>query len=168
MTGSIEGPLGPKGSFALVVDRIAIHDASAVTAIGLDGAFNPIAIHEAVPSTHDTLEFNPRVDAQLPRNHTLSVRYLFYGVNDTGSGVGQFALPSQAFDTRKTQHDVQISDIHVLSVKTLNELRVEFRRSDVDQRPVDGSPQIQVRSDTRDRRPGTDCVSSSRAGSYPP
>ena len=144
ITGSIEGPLGRKASFAFAIDRIAIDDASVVTAIGLDDAFNPIAIRDSVPSTHDTLQLNPRIDAQLPRNHTLSIRYLFYGVNDNRSGVGQFALPSQAFDTRKTQQEVQISDLHVLSKRTFNELRVDIRRSIVDQRPEDVSPQIDV------------------------
>jgi len=120
VTGSLEGPLGPKASFALAVDRIAIDDASVVTAIGLNDAFDPVAIHDAVPSTHDTLQLNPRIDAQLPRSHTLSVSYLFYGVSDTASGVGQFALPSQAFDTQTTQQDVQISDLHVLSKRTFH------------------------------------------------
>jgi hypothetical protein len=144
ITGSIEGPLGKNASFSFNGDWIAVDDASVVTAIGLDDAFTPIAIHDTVPSTHDTLQLNPRVDAQLPSNHTLSVRYLFYGLNDTGSGVGQFALPTQAFDTRKTEHDMQLSDAHVLSKQTMNDTRAELRRSLSDQTPADVSPQISV------------------------
>lgn len=143
ITGSIEGPLGPKASFAFAADRIAIHDASVVTAVGLDEAFSPVEIRQAVPSTHDTLQLNPRVDTPLGQ-HTMAVRYLFYGVSDTGSGVGQFALASQVLDTRKTEHDVQISDLHVLSKRTLNEIHGNVRRFATDQRPDDVSPQIQV------------------------
>jgi outer membrane receptor protein involved in Fe transport len=144
ITGSIEGPLGKSASFSFNADRIAVDDASVVTAIGLDDAFRPAPIHDTVPSTHDTLQLNPRVDAQLPRNHTLSVRYLFHGVSDSGSGVGQFALPTQAFDPHKIEHDLQVSDLHVLSKQTMNDMRAQLRRSLSDQTPVDVAPQTNV------------------------
>jgi hypothetical protein len=144
ITGSLDGPLGPKASFTFGVDRIAIDDAAAVAAVGLDSTFNPVAIHQAVPARHDTLQVSPRVDAQIADHHVLWVRYLFYLISDTGSGVGQFALPSQSLDIHRNEHDVQISEQFVMSKRTLNELRVEFRENTIDQQAADTSATVNV------------------------
>jgi hypothetical protein len=144
VSGSLDGPLGGNASFTFGVDRIAIDDAAAVAAIGLDDGFNPVAIHQAVPTRHDTLQLSPRVDAQLAHRHTLSVRYLFYGISDAGSGVGQFALPSQALDVHRTEHDLQVSEQFVMSTRTLNELRLEVRQNSIDQAPADTSAAVYV------------------------
>lgn len=144
ITGSIDGPLGPKASFTFGVDRIGIDDAAAVAAIGLDSGFNPVAIHQAVATRHDTLQLSPRVDAQIARNHTLSVRYLYYGITDTRSGVGQFALPSQALDMDRGEHDVQVSEQFIVSKRTLNELRMEVRDNSLVQQSADRSAAVNV------------------------
>jgi carboxypeptidase family protein len=143
-TGMLDGPLGPKASFSVLTDVIRITDASSINAIALDSAFRPARLQQVVRGGQHVTEVTPRIDTRPFPNNTLSVRYQLYEETDPGSGVGQLALASQAFDARKAEHDVQLSDLHVISARAVNDLRLEYRRDDVTHTVADASPQLTV------------------------
>ncbi|MGA7301877.1 MAG: carboxypeptidase regulatory-like domain-containing protein, partial [Candidatus Sulfotelmatobacter sp.] len=70
----------------------------------------------------------PRIDYQLSKNNTLTVRYQYYRDTENNDGIGQFTLPSQAYDSDSTEHTLQISDTQVIGAKIVNELRFQYLR----------------------------------------
>ena len=127
---NVGGPLGKKASFFLYGFRRDMQDSSIVNAIVLDlldPAFAPIPFSQAVLDPQARTYLGPRVDFQLSPSHVLSVRYQFWHESKNKIGIGQFSLPSQAYDTRKTEHIFEISDTQVLSPRILNQTKFQSK-----------------------------------------
>ena len=61
------------------------------------------------------------MDFQLTPNNTLSVRYQYWQDNQNNKGVGQFSLPSQAYNQTTTEQTLQVSDTQLFGAKVVNE-----------------------------------------------
>jgi hypothetical protein len=70
---------------------------------------------------HSTLA-STRVNRQIGKNNTLSVRYNFFDWADKGEGVGGFGLPDGAVDSVSRSHQIMASDRAVISTHFFNEL----------------------------------------------
>ena len=128
-SGSIGGPINKKSSFFFDFQRRNINDLSAVNAVTLDPAtLTEVPIVEAVPYPRHRTNLTPRIDYQLSKNNTLTVRYQYYRDTENNDGIGQFTLPSQAYDSDSTEHTLQISDTQVIGAKIVNELRFQYLR----------------------------------------
>jgi hypothetical protein len=150
VNGNIGGPLGKKASFFFNVEHRNIQDVSVVDATTLGPAPNYVEtpFNQSVPNPSTRTNFSPRLDYQVSKNNTLTARYQFTDESETNAGVGQFSLPSQAYDTHELEQTLQISDTQVLSTNVINETRFQFIRDSTNQTPTQNLttllPTIQV------------------------
>lgn len=128
--GNISGPLASKrASFFFDFERRETDDNDIVSAIVLDPALNPLAFNQSVLSPDRRTTFSPRLDYQLNQTNTLVARYTFEDTTRANEGVGDFNLPSRAFDVANTQHTIQLTETDVISGKVINETRFQYERN---------------------------------------
>jgi hypothetical protein len=143
--GNVSGPLASKrASFFFDFERRETDDNDVVSALVLDPALNPVAFNQSVLSPDRRTTFSPRLDYQLNQTNTLVARYTFEDTTRANEGVGDFNLPSRAFDVATTQHTVQLTETAVISGKVINETRFQYER---DRRRQEGglvAPTIRV------------------------
>ena len=144
LDGSFGGPLSSKASFFLDGGRRNIGTNSIVSAMVLDSNLQQTPFSQAVPGRHTSSNFSSRADYQLPSNNTLTARYQFWQNNNDDGGIGQFALASQGYNTRQSEHTLQISESHVFSERAVDDLRFEFVHDSNSQIPLSLDPTIQV------------------------
>lgn len=138
--GNIGGPLSKKSSFFLNAERRNIHDVQVVNAeLQPDTIFT-----QAVPNPRLRTNISPRLDYQVSRNNTLSVRYQYYRNTDTNDGVGRYALPSQGYNVANTEQTVRISDTQIFGGKIVNEMRFQYLRDRDNQTPQNTTPTVIV------------------------
>ncbi|MCU1298733.1 MAG: Cna B-type protein, partial [Acidobacteriaceae bacterium] len=112
--GNIGGPITKKASFFFDAQQRNITDVAAISAIDpRTGA----KLFQSFPDSRTRTNLTPRFDFQLGKNDTLTARYQFFKDDRTNQGVGQFSLPSQAYETSDTEHTLQISETHIVSPK---------------------------------------------------
>jgi hypothetical protein len=143
-SGNVGGPLSKKASIFFNIERRDIHEISIVSAKILDPNFNVIDFSDAVPNPRTRTNLSPRLDYQLGKNNTLTVRYQYERENETNNGIGQFNLASLGFNQLNTEHNIQVSDTQIVSAKTINETRFRFNRETSDQTPQSTAPTISV------------------------
>jgi hypothetical protein len=150
--GTVSGPMTKKSSFFLNVERRDISDASVVNATVIPpgcGPSNPDActpaqLNQAIANSRTRTEINPRLDVQLTPNNTLTARYQYFSNNQNNQGVGQFSLPSQAYDSSSTEHTLQISDTQIVNTNVVNETRFQYLRDDSSQTVQNFAPTVSV------------------------
>jgi len=76
------------------------------------------------------------MDLKLTPNNTLSVRYQWWQNHQDNSGVGQFSLPTQAYNTTITEQTFQLSDTQLFGTKVVNETRFQYLRDRTNQTPA--------------------------------
>ncbi|HEY4357508.1 MAG TPA: TonB-dependent receptor [Acidobacteriaceae bacterium] len=122
LTGNVGGAMGSKASwFGSVFSRNNASNSiiKAETAPGQD-------LSLAVANPQSRLDISPRFDFQLGATNTLTVRYSYNRQKQTNSGVGGFALQSQAYNGSGSENTVQISDTQVLSTKIVNDAHFQY------------------------------------------
>jgi len=135
--GSIGGPINKKASFFFSIFRRDIDDATVVSAEVLSPDLSrQIPYSQAVVNPHMRMNLGPRVDYQLSSKNVMTVRYQYWGNNDTDDGIGQFALPSQAYNANGSEHTFQVGDTHVISDRTVNQARFQYLHDSNYQAPV--------------------------------
>jgi len=142
--GNIGGPLGKKTSFFFDGQRRNIQDDAIVNAIVLDSNFNQVPFTQALPTPQKRTELSPRLDTQLSNNNTLTVRYQLWKNSNENRGVGQFSLPSQAYNSDGTEQTFQVSDAQVLSEKAVTEVRFRYIYETSCVTPLNSQPTIAV------------------------
>jgi hypothetical protein len=144
VSGNVGGQLSSKASFFLNVDSRQINDTSIVNAYTLNSSNQETPFTETVPNPRSRLNVSPRLDLQLGKNNTLSVRYQFYRDNQTNEGIGGLDLASQSYNILTTEQTVQISDTQTIGSKMINETRFQFLRDDTNQVSKSALPTISV------------------------
>jgi len=144
MNASVGGPLSRRASFFVDVDRHAVDETAVVNALTLDPSFNVTAFRQAVLNPMTRTTFSPRLDYQLSRSHTLAARYSYSQGSRVDEGIGEFSLPSRAYDATNSDHMLQLTETAVLSPNAMNETRFQFIRRDNHQTPGSAEPAIMV------------------------
>jgi hypothetical protein len=144
LMGSIGGPLGHKASFFFHVFHRDINDNSVVSAVTLNPNLEQTPFSEALANPQSRWVISPRLDLQITPKNLLAVRYQLWRDNETNDGIGQFDLPSQAYNLREQEQALQLSDTQVVSAKTVNQTRFEYRLDTSDQAPSIFTPAIDV------------------------
>jgi hypothetical protein len=142
--GNVGGPLGKKASFFLDIQRRNIHEFSAINATVLDTNFNPVQLQESIPNPRTRTSISPRFDYQIGASNTLTARYQLTHESNQNQGLGQFSLPSQAYNLNETEHTFQVSDSQILSPKIINETRFQFQREINHELPFSTATAVQV------------------------
>ena len=68
-------------------------------------------------------------DYQLSEKITLTGRYRYQRNARENTGIGNFSLPALAYTNFSESHTIRFSETAVLSEKSINETRLQFRRS---------------------------------------
>jgi hypothetical protein len=126
LNGNVGGPLSKKASLFFNADYRNIANESVVSADILGPTFSPTPFSALVPFPQWRLNIGPRLDYQLTKNNTLTVRYQYLRNNQTNSGVGGFILPEQGANVLGTEDQVQITDNQVIGSKVIYETRFQF------------------------------------------
>jgi hypothetical protein len=125
--GSLSGPLVKnRASFFLNFERREIDENAVVSATVLDAALNPSRFSQTVLTPQRRFSINPRLDYKINADHNLVARYTYTRSSSGNVGVGDFSLPSRAYDTSNELHSLQLTETAVLSPKLLNESRFQF------------------------------------------
>ena len=134
--GNIGGAINKKAAFFFSVFRRDITNANIVSAFVLSPDLTQqIPFSQAVLNPQMRMNIAPRVDYQLSSKNVLTVRYQLWQDNETNDGIGQFSLPSQAYNTNGTEHTIQVSDTHVISERTVNQARFQYLHDSDTQTP---------------------------------
>jgi hypothetical protein len=144
LAGSVGGPLGKKASFFLHVFHRDINDNSIVSAVVLNPNFAQVPFSEALPNPQSRWVVSPTLDLQISPKNLLAVRYQLWRDNETNDGIGQFDLPSQAYNLQEQEHRLELSDTQVLSARSVNQTRFEYRYDTSNQSPSSLAPAVDV------------------------
>ena len=145
MMGNLGDSLGKRASFFMSVFDRNQQDNTIVNAdTSLDSSGNPVAFTGAYSNPQTRLDISPRVDLQLTRNNTLTVRYGYNRVHETGDGVGQLSLASQAYNSSSNAQNVQLSDTQILGNNAVNETLFQYTRSNSDETAQSTDPTLTV------------------------
>jgi hypothetical protein len=142
--GNLGGPLSKKASFFVDAERRDVGEVSAVSALTLDSAYNVIPFSQAVLNPTWRTSVSPRLDYQLTPKNTLMARYTFSNQGSDNNGVGQFSLPSQAYDSRQKEHSIQLTETAVLGTRAVNETRFQYIRQRFGQTGDNSQPTVSV------------------------
>src|SRR5271155_5950843 len=142
--GNIGGPLSKKASFFFGGQRRDINDVSVVDATTLDSDFDVVPFSQAVPNNRTRTNLGPRLDYQVSKNNTLTVRYQYWRDNEQDNGVGGFTLPSQSFNSLETEHTLQASDTQIFGANIVNEMQFQYERDISSDTPQSMLPTINV------------------------
>ena len=142
--GDVNGPLNKSSSYFFDIWRRQAINVSIVNAEILDDSLNPTPFTQAVSTPGTGLFLTPRLDWQWGKVHTMSVRYQLSRETAMNSGVGQFELASQAFDSTQTEQVLQFTDSQAWSPKVLNEVRFQYTRDRNSQIPQSLVPTLVV------------------------
>jgi len=128
-SGNIGGPLSKKASFLFTAEIRNIDDVAVVNAQIVDTTspdFPIVPFSQAVNNPRKRYNIGPRLDYQLSKNNTLSVRYQYFRNDVKNDGISGFSLPSQGFNTLSTEHTLQISDAQTFGPNIVNETRFQY------------------------------------------
>ncbi|HTD25147.1 MAG TPA: carboxypeptidase regulatory-like domain-containing protein [Terriglobales bacterium] len=142
--GNIGGPINKNGSFFLNVEDRNTQDHRITTPfLSLDANNKAVAFPQAVSYPGAGIEISPRFDYQITANNTLTTRFE-YNRNHSDNALGTLSLPEQAYNTRSSEINAQVSDTQIVNSKTVNETRFQYVRNISSQRAQSFSPQISV------------------------
>ncbi len=140
--GNVGGPINKKASYFVNFERRDINDAAVVVPSAFAAAGIPVA---GISNPRIRTNISTRLDYQLAASNTLMVRYQFTHDQQSNNGVGQLALPSQAYNQTQNEHEIQISDTQILSPRAINETRFEWEHGVTDQNALNPNlPAINV------------------------
>jgi hypothetical protein len=122
----VNGPLNKHASYFANFFHTDRQNQAIIVAV--NPANTSATINEAVPNPAFYTAASPRVDFQLGKSNTLSIRDAFNRFTSTGNGPGQLNLPEQASNVSNTENDIQISDTIVVNTHLINETHFQWRR----------------------------------------
>ena len=142
--GNFGGPIKKgKASFFVDFDKRDGDDETLVVATILDANNNIIGFSDTVPIPNRRTSFSPRLDYQINANNTLVARYNFTR-NTRVTGVGNFSLPSRAYDTESTEQSIQFTETAIINKTIVNETRFQFEHNRSAQSANNSIPTIEV------------------------
>jgi hypothetical protein len=144
-SANLTGPVQKnKSSFSLDFEHRDITEEAFILATQLDSNLNPQAINESLATPLSRTTITPRFDYAINPNNTLVTRYQYVRIGSDNQGVGDFSLPTQAYNLISTEQSLQITETSVLNPVTINESRFQFLRSTSQDSGATNAPSISV------------------------
>lgn len=144
-SGTVGGPLvARRASFFIDYMRRSLDDNDIINAVVLDQSLQPFSFNATVLTPKIMQMLSTRIDYQLNAANTMVARYHLTSSLSENSGVGDFALASQAYDSREREDRLQLTLTSVLNQKTVNELRFQFVQTNRKQEGDNSQPTISV------------------------
>lgn len=142
--GNFGGPLiKGKASFFVDFDKRDTDDETLIVAKVLDANNRIVDFNDTAPIPSRRTSFSPRFDYQLNANNTLVGRYS-YSQNTRVAGVGNFSLPSRAYDTENSEHNIQFTETSIINKTIVNETRFQFEHGTNSQNADNSIPTLEV------------------------
>jgi Carboxypeptidase regulatory-like domain len=127
---NLTGPIKKqKASFGLDAQRRSTQEDAFILATTLDANFAPQSVNQSILTPQSMLGISPRLDYAINPNNTLVVRYQYNRMSFDKQGIGNFSLPSKAYDQHNTENTVQLTETAVVSPRFINESRFQFMHS---------------------------------------
>jgi hypothetical protein len=158
--GTIGGALNKNASFAFTVEGRNIQDANIYTAstavlntatglysIPTDSSGNIIPVTGSIFSPSTRIEVSPRIDLQLGKNNTLTLRYQYERNSSSGSLGSTISLPAQATSSTSSENSIQLTDSQIINEHMVNETHFQYRRALSTTTPVSTMPTVSVSGD---------------------
>ncbi|HEX4486264.1 MAG TPA: TonB-dependent receptor, partial [Terriglobales bacterium] len=140
---NVGGAISKKASVSFDMFRRNIQDLAVIDTPGaLD--FGILPVNTAVPNPRTRMDLNPRLDYQINPSNTLTVSYEYWRDADGNSGLGQFSLPSLAYNTVGTEQTLRVSDTQTIGAFFENETRFKFERDGNDHNALSSAPTLNV------------------------
>src|SRR5580704_17561709 len=125
--GSLSGALGKKASFFLDVQDRDIENGNIINGFQLNpSSFLVSPFNSVFVAPQNRFRISPRVDYQLSKNNTLTMRYGFTRNDLENQGVGNISLLTTGYHALNTDHTVQLIETAVLSTKVINETHFQL------------------------------------------
>ena len=142
---NLTGPIKKgKASYGLDAQRRSTQENSFIIATTLDSNFAPLGVNQSVLTPQSSMGISPRLDYAINGSNTLVARYQYNRQSFDKQGIGDFNLPSKAFDRRNTENSLQVTETAILSPRFINETRFMFMRSDSESTGDNTIPAINV------------------------
>ena len=142
LQGDVNGPLTKKASYFFNAFDMQRQNQSIIVAVNPNDTTT--TIQQALPNPSSFLYVNPRVDFQLGKSNTLTIRESFSRSVQTDSGPGGLSLAQQAFNSTGLQNGLQVGDSIVLNSHLINETRFLWQRIRNSQTPQFVTPTVTV------------------------
>ena len=144
-SGNLGGSLSKKLSLFATVDIRDINDVEVVNAQTVDPTtFAIVPFSAAVANPRKRYNVSPRVDYQLSKTNTLSVRYQYFRNNEMNDLTNAFQLPSQAYNSLSTEQTLQVRDTQEFGTNIINETRFQYLRDESSQLAQSTAPSVTV------------------------
>jgi Carboxypeptidase regulatory-like domain len=140
--GDVNGPLSKTASAFFNAFFMQRQNQSIINAVNPNDTTT--IIQQALPNPSSYLYVNPRVDLQLGKSNTLTIRESFSRSVATGNGPGGLSLAEQAFNSNGIQNGLQIGDSVVVNSHLINETRFLWQRIRNSQTPNFLTPTVTV------------------------
>jgi hypothetical protein len=129
LSGSLSGPVNKRASFALNLQREMTDNGNVINAVTLDPQTLLAERFTGVNlSGLRRTGVTPRIDYQIGRNHTLTVRYSFNRDAVSNAGVGSLNLVSRGYHSDSRSQTLQLTETAVLGAAVINETRFQYFR----------------------------------------
>jgi hypothetical protein len=124
--GDVNGPLSKTASYFFNAFSMWRQNQSIIDAVNPNDTTT--MIQQALPNPSSFLYLNPRVDLQLGKSNTLTIRDSFSRSIATNNGPGGLSLAEQAYNSSNYQNGLQIGDSIVVNSHLINETRFSWQR----------------------------------------
>jgi hypothetical protein len=129
LSGSLSGPVNQHASFALNLTREMTDNGNVINAVTLDPQTMLAERYTGVNlSGLRRTGVTPRIDYQMGRNHTLTVRYSFNRDAVSNAGVGSLNLVSRGYHSDSRSQSLQLTETAVVGAAVINETRFQCFR----------------------------------------
>ena len=128
LEGELTGALGKKTSFFADFEVRHFTENSFVNARTLDSNLDVVAISQGILTPRRDTEENLKLDRQLSKDHTLTLRYTFARDARDNQGASGFSLPSRIYNNRDSEDTLQLVETGVYGQHIVNETRARYSR----------------------------------------
>ncbi len=143
--GNVSGPVKKgKSSFFLDISNRDQDNNAVVNARLLDANLNEIPFSQEFQVPSRRFSINPRFDYQINDKNTLVARYGYTRNTSQNQGINGTSLPSRAFNTENSEHEIRLTETMIINPTTINETRFEYTRSSRDQIGDNTIPTVNV------------------------
>ena len=143
--GNVSGPIQKgKSSFFVDISNREEDNNTVLNAIILDQALNPVPFQEEFKLPLRRFQISPRLDYQLNTNNTLVARYSFNRSTRENQGIGGFSLPTRAYGSENSEHELRLTETMIVNPTTINETRFEYSWENNEQNGDNSIPTINV------------------------
>ncbi len=149
LQGSVGGPISKSASYFVSAFGRNTQNVDVIDAVDPDDPSGP-RLNQAYPNPSSRIDVSPRLDLQLGKSNTLTLRYEFFRSVSTNGGVGTLSLPTQATNSESMENTLQASDSLVLSNHIVDDIRFQYRRFRYQNIAQNDSPTITVQGSFND------------------